>query len=77
MGINQRLSFRMRLDYSVVFFTLLMYLYTIEEFFFTGLGCCSATVVTDSHCLFYVYVDTVSPVGEQFFRLALTLITLK
>jgi len=32
------------------------------------------TVVTDNHSSFYVYIDTVSPVREQFFRLAQTLI---
>ena len=29
-------------------------------------------VVTDNHSLFIVYIDTVSPVREQFFRLAQT-----
>jgi len=47
---------------------------TVEEFFFTVLGNCSATVVMDNHSLFDVYIDTISPVREQFFRLALTLI---
>jgi len=54
-----------------------MYLCTVEEFFFTVLGYCSATVVTDNHSLFYVYIDTVSPVREQFFILALTSIRIQ
>jgi hypothetical protein len=29
-------------------------------------------VVTDNHSIFYVYIDTVSPVREQFFKLAQT-----
>ena len=29
-------------------------------------------MVTDNHSLFIVYIDTVSPVREQFFRLAQT-----
>jgi len=32
----------------------------------------SATVVTDNHPFIIVYIDTVSPVREQFFRLAQT-----
>jgi hypothetical protein len=48
-----------------------MYLCTVEEFFLTVLGYCSATMVTDNHSLFYVYIDTISRVREQFFRLAL------
>jgi len=31
-------------------------------------------VVTDNHLVFYVYIHTVSPVRQQFFRLAQTLI---
>jgi len=67
----------MRLDVSVVFFTVLMYLGTVEEFFFTVSGYCSTTVVTDNQACFYVYIDTVSPVREQFFRLALTSISIQ
>jgi len=67
----------MRLDCSVKFFTVLMYLCTVEEFFFTVLGYCSVTVVTDNHSLFCLYIDTVSPVREQFFRLALTSIRIQ
>ena len=59
-----------RLDCSVIFFTVLMYFCTVSEFFSSCFGYWSATVVTDNHPLIIVYIDTVSPVREQFFRLA-------
>jgi hypothetical protein len=62
----------MRLDCSILFFTVLMYLCTVEELIFTVLGCSSATVVTDNYSLFYVYMNSVSQMREQFFRHALT-----
>jgi hypothetical protein len=68
---------RTRLDCSVVFLMVHMYLRTVEEVSFTVLGYCSATEVTDNHSLLYVFIDTVSPVREQFFRLDLTSIRRK
>jgi len=64
----------MRLDVSVIFYTVLLYLCTVEEFFFTVLGYCSATVVMDNHSLFYVYIDTVSPAAKVqiYYRLSYT-----
>jgi hypothetical protein len=60
----------MRLDVSVVFFTVPMYLCTVEEFFFTVLGYRSAIMVMDNHILFYANIETVSLVREQFFELS-------
>jgi hypothetical protein len=54
-----------------------MYLYTGEEFFFTILEYCSATVVTNNNSLFYVYIDTEFPAREKFFQLALVLIRIQ
>jgi len=49
-----------------------MYLCTVAEFFSSCFGYWSVTVVTDIHPFIIVYIDTVSPVREQFFRLAQT-----
>jgi len=49
-----------------------MYFWTVAELFSSCFGYWSATVVTDNHPFIIVYIDTVSPVREQFFRLAQT-----
>jgi hypothetical protein len=62
----------MRQDVSIVFFLVLKYWCTVEEFFFTVLGYWSATMVMDNHSLFDVYIDTDSLVREHVLRLAQT-----
>jgi len=62
---------RMHLDGSVIIFTVL-YLCKFAEFISSCFGYWSATVVTDNHLFIIVYIDTVSPVREQFFRPAQT-----
>jgi len=49
-----------------------MYFCTVAEFFSSCFGYRSTTEVTDNHSFIIVYIDTVSPVREQFFRLAQT-----
>lgn len=57
-------------DCSFIFFTVLMYWCTVAELYSSCSGYWSADVVMDIHLFIVVYTDTVSPVGEQFFRLA-------
>jgi hypothetical protein len=60
-----------------MFLIVLMYLCTVEELFFTVLGYCSVTEVTNNHSLFYVDIDTVFPIREHFVRLAVTSIRIQ
>jgi len=59
----------MRLHCSVIFLMVVMYCCTVAEFFSSCFSYCSAIMATDNHRWIIEYIDTVSPVREQFFRL--------